>query len=364
MAVDVPSGVNADDGSVAGSAVRADVTVTFGAVKAGLLRFPGASLVGQLYVRSIGLPRGATEGWGYRVLDDAAVAPLLPGRPIDAHKYRLGRVLAVAGSDRYVGAAYLCAAAAARSGCGLVGVASTETVKQVLATRLPEATYPAPPMDLEANPDRAADQVAELLPEYQALLLGPGFGRSGGAERFLRRLLAANGRAKRPVRVVVDADGLALLAGWERWWEQIGADHVLTPHAGEMGRLAGSNGEDSNEAPWATARRVSVEWGQVVVYKGPFTSVAAAKETTWVYPHANPALATAGTGDVLAGLCAGLVAQGARGYDAARLAVVIGARAARRVQAERGWRTLLASDLLEEIPRALSAIERAAEEGT
>ena len=153
VAVDVPSGINADHGSVQGVAIHADVTVTFGGVKEGLLRFPAARLVGRLQPRGIGLPVDAIERQPMRILDEAAVRALLPSRPLDAHKYRFGRVLVVAGSDAYVGAAYLCAAAAARSGCGLVAVASTEAVKRVLATRMPEATYAIGTLDLTQGGD-------------------------------------------------------------------------------------------------------------------------------------------------------------------------------------------------------------------
>ena len=145
------------------------------------------------------------------------------------------------------------------------------------------------------------------------LLLGPGIGRAEPTDRFLRRLLPANAGQERPVPAVIDADALTLLAGWSGWWEQIGAGNVLTPHAGEMARLLASDpdlGEVEGEAPWETARRAAARWRQVIVLKGPFTVVAEPDGRAWVYPHANPALATAGTGDVLAGLVAGLLSQG------------------------------------------------------
>lgn len=358
VAVDVPSGLDADDGSVPGPAIRADVTVTFGAVKSGLLRFPGAHLVGRLEPREIGLPGAEVDRLATRVLDDRAVGPLVPPRPIDGHKYSFGRVLVVAGSDAYLGAACLCTAAAARSGCGWVAVASTQAVKTVLATTLPEATYPTAPLDVEREPDQTADRLAELLPGYRTLLIGPGLGRSPATERFVRRLLQANATSGHAVPAVIDADALSLLAGWDGWWERIGAGHVLTPHAGEMARLVGADAADPSDQPWDSARRFARLWRQVVVLKGPFTAIASNVGQAWVYPHANPALATAGTGDVLAGLCAGLVAQGTPTFDAARLAVVTHARAGRLV-VERGWRSLVASDLLTEIPRALASLERA-----
>ena len=361
VAVDVPSGIDADTGSVPGDVVLADVTVTFGAVKAGLLRFPAASYVGRLVPKRIGIPAGAADHLTVRILDETVVAPLVPVRSLDAHKYKFGRVLVVAGSDRFVGAACLGSEAAARVGAGLVGVVSTEAVKRVLATRLLEATYPLTLVGLDDRPEEAADRVAGLLPEQAVLLLGPGIDRAEPIDRFVRRLLAANAKQERPVPAVIDADALTLLAGWGRWWEQIGKDNVLTPHAGEMARLLASDpdlGEVDEEAPWDAARRAAARWRQVIVLKGPFTTVAEPGGRAWVYPHANPALATAGTGDVLAGLITGLASQGLNALDAARLGIVTHALAGRRIVNSQGLRSLVASDLLPILPIVLSELAR------
>jgi hydroxyethylthiazole kinase-like uncharacterized protein yjeF len=359
IAVDVPSGIDADDGSVPGAAIPADVTVTFGAVKAGLLRFPAARFVGRLVPRPIGLPAGSSDHNLVHVLDEAGVRSLVPSRPLDAHKYRFGRVLVVAGSDRFVGAACLGSEAAARAGAGLVGVVSTEAVKRVLATRLPEATYPYSLTGLGEGPEAEAEDTAEMLAEQASLLLGPGIDRTDPIDRFVRRLLTANASQKRPTPAVIDADALSLLAGWSGWWERIGVGNVLTPHAGEMSRLLASDPDleiVEGEAAWDTARRAATRWQQVIVLKGPFTTVAEPGGRAWVYPHPNPGLATAGTGDVLAGLCAGLLAQGLSPLDASRLTVVTHALAARRLIDSRALRTLLASDLLSELPRVLAAL--------
>ena len=359
VAVDVPSGIDADDGSTPGQVVPADVTVTFGAVKAGLLRFPAASYVGRLVPKPIGLPAGSADRLPVHVLDEALVAPLVPARPLDAHKYKFGRVLVVAGSDRFVGAACLGSEAAARAGAGLVGVVSTEAVKRVLATRLPEATYPLTLAGSDDDPEGAADRVAGLLPEQAVVLIGPGIDRADPIDRFVRRLLPGNAGLDRPAPAVIDADALTLLASWPGWWEQIGSGNVLTPHAGEMSRLLASDpdlGEVEGEAPWETARRAASRWRQVIVLKGPFTTVAEPGGRAWIWPHANPALATAGTGDVLAGLIAGLLSQSMLPLDAARLGVVVHAVAGRRLVERRGAPTLVASDLPPALPAVLSAL--------
>jgi NAD(P)H-hydrate epimerase len=229
----------------------------------------------------------------------------------------------------------------------------------VLATRLPETTYPLTLTHLDRDPEQAAADVAALLPEQSAVLIGPGIGRSAATEQFLRQLLTLNAALPKSVPAVIDADALSLLAGWPGWWEKIGEGNVLTPHAGEMARLLESApilGKIEGEPAWETARRAARLWRQVVVLKGPFTSVSKGEETTWIYPHANAALATAGTGDVLAGLTAGLMAQGVSGSEAAQLAVVAHALAARRVTEHLAGRTLLASDLPDELPPVLSAL--------
>ena len=241
VAVDVPSGIDADDGSAPGAAVYADITVTFGAVKTGLLRFPAAGHVGRLVMARIGLLPGHASTFPSQILDESRVRGFVPNRAADAHKYRVGRVLVVAGSDQYVGAACLCSEAAARAGAGLVGLVSTEAVKRVLATRLPEATYPLTLDDVELRPEHAAEAVAALLADQSALLIGCGIGRSASTSRFLRQLLILNARQAKPTPTVIDADALSLLAEWPRWWEQIGDGNVLTPHAGEMARLLDSD---------------------------------------------------------------------------------------------------------------------------
>jgi hydroxyethylthiazole kinase-like uncharacterized protein yjeF len=355
VAVDVPSGIDADTGAVPGAAVRAAATVTFGGVKAGLLRFPAAAHAGELVVRSIGLPGELVDAQTVFALDAEAVRVCVPARPLDAHKYRFGRVLVVAGSDQFLGAASLCSAAAARSGCGLVAVATSGAVRSALAARLPEATYPVPALDVESGPDESARRVLEVLPLHQALVIGPGLGRSKATARFFRTVMSANGGMSLPVPTVIDADALTLLADWDGWWESIGHDNLLTPHAGELARLCRDQDLVSS-APWQTAAELARRWGQTLVLKGPFTAVGQPDGPTWVYPHANPALATAGTGDVLAGLCGGLVAQGLGRGEAARLAVVAHALAARKIVATRGWRSLIASDLPEVIPATLQQI--------
>lgn len=357
LAVDVPSGIDADSGEVPGTAVRADVTVTLGAVKAGLLRFPAAELVGRLEIRGIGIPPEAMGALPFRILTDDQ-RPATPARPLSAHKYDFGRVMVIGGSARYVGAPCLAAAAAARSGAGLVMLAGPESVRQVASIQLPEATYAEQTVTPETDPDQAASVIEANLGSVSAIVLGPGLGRSENTARFLRQVLTARGTLDTPPPTVVDGDALSLLGEWPEWVSVSGPGLILTPHHGEMGRLLGTPAREVNQEPWSVARAQAQAWGQVVVLKGPFTAIVGPDGETWIHPGANPALATAGTGDVLAGTIGGLVAQGLAPLPAALLGVWAHARAARRVLRRHGWQTLLASDLLPAVPGVLAGHER------
>jgi NAD(P)H-hydrate epimerase len=342
LALDVPSGIDADSGEVPGEAVLADVTLTLGAVKQGLLRFPAAEQVGRLIARDIGIPDDVQTELPYATLDPGE----LPRRPLDAHKYRFGRVLVVAGSDHFLGAPVLCAGGALRVGAGLVTVGSTADVRRTVAAHLPEATYTVDDIALDAS------KVEPYLRSHQAVVIGPGLGRGPRVTEFVAEVL----RKRSTGRIVVDADALVAMSEVREWWTLLPPETVLTPHAGELARLVGELPE--TDAPWEIAARKAREWQCVLVYKGPFTSVATPGGEVQVWPHANPALATGGTGDVLAGICGGLLAQGCSAAEAARKAVAIQALAAERVMHGHPARTLLASDLLGEIPLVVDELTR------
>lgn len=358
LAVDVPSGVDADTGEVPGEAVWADVTVTLGAVKDGLLRFPAADHVGRLVPREIGLPTSGGEDDSVLLLEPGALRQALPRRPQSGHKYTFGRVLVVAGSEAYVGAALLAASAAARAGAGLVTLACPNDVRRAAVTFLPEATYAAADLRWWHDPGEAIEVLLPLLESHSCLVIGPGMGRTKKTVRFIRDLLIARAARAETTPAILDADALFALVGWERWWERVGANVVLTPHGGELARLAPQ--VDSSEVPWRLAGPLAREWGVTLVAKGPHTSVASDQGQVQVWPSANAALATGGTGDVLAGIIGGLVAQGASAFDASRVGVAVHALAAASLLADRGWRTLLASDLLQQVPVELRRLERRA----
>lgn len=357
LAVDVPSGVDADSGAAAGEGVQADATVVLGALKQGLLRFPAAALAGALLDGDIGLPVGALADHPVRTLGEADVLPEVPRRAPDGHKGTFGRVVVAAGSPDYFGAPYLAGAAALRSGCGLLAFAAAPRLQAVLAGLLPEATYLVLPEHAPVErAGEAAVMVGRALGEAQALLIGPGLGRSAGALEFVGRVLAERARAQADVPVVVDADALYALAVEPERLAALGPSAILTPHHGEMARLIGKPAAEVAAHPWETALDAARRWGAVVVLKGPFTVVAVPAGQAWVWPRANPALGTGGTGDVLAGTIAGLLAQGLAPPAAARVGVYVHAAAAFEYLLRSGMDLLLASDLPLAIARQLGRL--------
>ncbi len=358
VAVDLPSGIDADSGEVGGTGLHATWTLSLGCVKAGLLRFPAAEYVGKLVPLDIGLPAESYQGIRQEMLTQADVAALLPRRPMNSNKGTFGRVLAVTGSRNFVGAGYLVGGAAARAGCGLVTLAVPAWQRVPLASLLPEATY-LPLMEM-VDPKTARGNVqaiAETLADCEALAIGPGLGQ-GPAQTELVTAVLTLSRGLERLRTVVDADGLNALSREAEWWKKIGSGHVLTPHPGEMSRLLGVSIGEVNARRWDVAREAAAKWGQTVVLKGAFTVVASPNGDVWISGAALPALASAGTGDVLTGLIAGLMAQGLDGVAAARAGVFLHAAAAELVLAWSDTDRLLAGDLLAAIPVAIAELNR------
>ena len=359
VAVDLPSGLNADTGVVDPGALPADLTVTLAFPKVGLLLFPGASYVGELQVGGIGLPATMPITAGLEMLDDPLVGPTLPRRPLDSNKGTFGKALALVGSSHYIGAAYLVCGAAARIGAGLVTLATTSDLAPFYATMLPEITYAPLPPESDA-PDARARAVLSSLDGYDALAIGPGLGQSQATAALLERIFAgllALPEDRRP-RLLVDADGLNNLAKLDHWWRLLPPHTILTPHPGEMARLRGGatvtgGGADRLTVASAAAR----EWGHIVVLKGACTLIASPEGVIRINGTPNPALASAGTGDVLAGTTVGLLAQGMEPYDAACAAVYLHALAGLRVRAHLGDAGLLAGDLLPELPLARQDVQ-------
>lgn len=353
IAVDVPTGVDADSGTADDLAVRADLTVTFGFSKVGLHMLPGSEHAGRVQVIDIGLPADAAADLPVELIDTGAVRAWLPARPKPANKGTFGRVLVVAGSANYVGAARLCAEACYRAGAGLVTVACAPRLQPSIAPALPEATY-LPLEDAAALTMNGARTIVDALPDYDVLLIGPGLGQAAGVKEAVLHVLEhapANVRA-----CVVDADGLNALAAGEAWASRLSRPCILTPHPGEMSRLLRTPVDAVQPDRLNVVVRRAAEWNSVVVLKGAHTIVAAPDARAAISPYANPLLATAGTGDVLAGAIAGLVAQGVAPFEAAAAGVYVHGLAAEEAGEEFAARGLLASDLLPALPHAMKTV--------
>ncbi len=363
LALDLPTGLNADTGQVDPACPAADLTVTLGRPKAGLLAFPGAAQVGRLEVADIGLPDGLEEEAEIplELLTRSWASSALPARPLNSHKGTFGHVLAVVGSRNYVGAAYLACQAAIRSGAGLVTLAAPESTDAIAAVKLTEVIHLPLPEDQEGrvHPD-AAPLLRRHIGRYTVLLAGCGLGCTGGTAEFIQQLLLADPPLRLPT--VVDADGLNNLARLPQWWQRLGGPAVLTPHPGEMATLTGLTTPQVQQDRVAVARQWAARWNLVLALKGAHTAVAQPGGLVRLSPFANPALASGGTGDVLTGVIAALLAQGLPVADAACLGVYLHGLAAQAVSRRLGDAGVIASDLLDELPRAILSLRRSPED--
>jgi NAD(P)H-hydrate epimerase len=333
LAVDIPSGVRGDTGEVSGSPVVAVRTVTFVALKPGLVQGDGLRLAGQVSVADIGLPPGPSA---IDVMDDGDVATLLPPRRHDGNKWSAA-VLVVAGSPGMVGAAALCARSAYRGGAGMVRLG----VPGASLSDLPVAEAVGVPLPVEGW----SAQALEAASRCAAVVVGPGLGRAASSAGEVRRFVAES-----PVPVVVDADGLFALGRVDGGSAPAARSAVvLTPHDGEYGRLMGVHpGEDRI----AAARRLAGAAGVVALVKGPTTAVADPAGRVLLGMAGTTALATAGTGDVLSGLIGAMIARGVAPLEASALATHVHGRAGARGPAE----GLVAGDLPDRVARVLSGL--------
>jgi len=346
LSIDLPSGVDGDVDVVRGEAVRADFTVTLHALKPALTQYPARALAGEIRVGSLGIPGlfapGPVRRWSTRDL----VAPLLPRRAPDAHKGTAGHVLIVAGSAGKSGAAILATRGALRAGAGLVTVASAPEVIDRILPAMPEAM---------AHPLRAMDgeSLLEALQGRDVLVIGPGIARTEATGAVIVELLSHV-----EVPAVVDADGLnALAAARESLQHLAGArvTPVLTPHPAELARLLECSIADVQADRFGAATRAARDFRAHVVLKGAASVLAHPDGSLEVNSTGNPAMASGGTGDVLAGACGALLAQGLAPADAALVGMYVHGRAG-DVAAEGRTRGLLAWDLAEALPDALAEL--------
>ena len=355
LAVDLPSGLDADTGTADPATLTADLTVTFACPKIGLFRFPGANHLGQLEIADIQIPGHLSDHLSTELITSEMARSLLPPRPLDANKGTFGRLMVVAGSVNYLGAAYLACEAAMRVGMGLVTLATPESLQPILAGKLTEATYL--PLE-ESNAGMigvgAVSTIRGQIANYDGLLLGCGLGQDPSTFEFVKKLLS-DGLSNKPM--VIDADGLNILSEMENWWQSLPEQAVFTPHPGEMSRLMRKPVAKIQENRLEAALTAAGEWNRTVALKGAFTVIASPEGKARICGIANPGLASAGTGDVLAGAIAGFMAQGLSAFDAATCGVYIHAMAGEMVRAEIGDTGMIASDLLLTLPVVINELK-------
>ncbi|MCH8987714.1 MAG: NAD(P)H-hydrate dehydratase [Chloroflexi bacterium] len=370
LALDLPTGLNADTGEVDPFGVPCDLTFALGYPKVGLLNFPGAGHAGEMRVLDIGVPPGLSEETSIllELLDRRWVAENLPQRPLDAHKGNFGHVLVVAGSRNYVGAAYLASQAAVRAGAGLTTLATPKSVYPIAAAKATEPIHLPLPEDEEG---RVSAQAAQVIQEigggsrrYTNIAVGCGLGLSGGTVEFVEDLLFGRSRSREAsglselveLPALVDADGLNNLAQITGWPERGRDLMVLTPHPGEMATLTGLSAEEIQKDRVAVAREYAAKWDVCLVLKGANTVIGEPGGMVRVAPFANPGMSSGGTGDVLSGVIAGLMAQGLAPTVAACCGVYLHGEAGRETVSRLGSTGVAASDLLPEIPAAVKRL--------
>ncbi len=336
-ALDVPSGVHAGTGAVLNTAVRASCTVTFGVNKIGLVLFPGCEYAGEVIVGDIGFPRESVghvtpSSYIYEISDLSR----LPERPARSHKGTFGKVLVVAGSETMSGACFLAAKAAYTAGAGLVRVISTENNRTILLSALPEILF------------SGREEIADGVDWADAIVIGPGLGLDSGAEELMRYVIENS-----PIPTVIDGDGIRLCRNLV---EQLSENFILTPHLKEMGYLTGMSVSELQEDIPGSAMRAAGDWSCIMVQKDARSVVSFGGEN-YINTSGNSGMATGGSGDVLAGVIGGLLAQGMEPFEAAKLGVYLHGLGGDAMREEKSSFSMMASDIIEGISRVLSRKE-------
>ncbi len=354
IALDLPTGLNSDSGEFDLAGLPADKTLSLGYPKLGSAISGDPSLTGEISVLDIGIPTGLDSQVTTELLSHDLAATFLPERPTDGHKGTFGSVLLVGGSQDYVGAVAMATDAATRSGAGLTFVAIPEPVHRQIAGGIPEAMYRSLPLEsnCDIDPSRSAEIVLNLVERSTAVVIGPGLGNSSSTTEFLSIVLA---QTNSDIPLVLDADALNILSGSHRWWDRLENPGVLTPHPGEMSRLMRISTGDVQADRVSVAQEAAKRFGKVIVLKGAATLIASPDGRLAVSPWVNSGLAKGGSGDVLAGLLGGLLAQlPTELFEMAALAVFTHGYAADIARQEFGETGMRATD----VTRQLGAFSR------
>ncbi|MEW6096995.1 MAG: NAD(P)H-hydrate dehydratase [bacterium] len=354
VAIDTPSGLDVDTGFPLGCCIQAWSTFTFGLPKIGLLLHPGAELAGELSLIDISLPKQLLEDENIKVnlLLKEDILPLLPERAEDVHKGSCGKVIIIAGSVGMTGAAVMTSQSCLAMGAGLAILCIPQSLNPIVEVKLTEViTKPLPETQEQTLSLNSYDKIIELVKDVSAVAIGPGLGRNNDIVNLIRKLIP-----KLNVPMVIDADGLFALANNLHILKEKSSPVVITPHHGEMAYLLGVSIDEVKKDRLGVAQRFAQKYQLVVVLKGPRTIIADPEGNTYINSTGNPGMATAGCGDVLTGMIAGLLAQKVSDLDAAKLGVFLHGLAGDLVLEEKGVYSLVASDLIDKIPAAIKKL--------
>ncbi|WP_031515933.1 bifunctional ADP-dependent NAD(P)H-hydrate dehydratase/NAD(P)H-hydrate epimerase [Desulfofalx alkaliphila] len=352
IAVDIPSGLEADTGQIKGPCIRANVTVTFGLPKLGMVLEAGVAVTGEMVVADISLPKPLLAGRKMNLLQRNRVRQWIPRRRLAAHKGNFGRVLVVAGSVGMGGAALLTATACLRSGAGLVTLAMPEQLHDGIVGAAPEVMTLPLPQENGVLTAKALGALVDKLKFMDVLAVGPGLTRRDEAVDLVHQLLPHVN-----IPVVIDADGLNAVAKDLAVLERVAGPVVLTPHPGEMARLLGVTVDEVQQNRISLTRQCAEKWACTVLLKGARTLVATPQGEIYINPTGNPGMATAGSGDVLTGVIAALMAQGLPPAEAAAAGAYLHGMAGDYGALQLGMTGLTAGDILENLPRCIKEVE-------
>lgn len=347
ISVDIPSGINSSTAGIMGIAIKADMTVTFGAVKVGNILYPGAEYSGKVIVADIGFPQFVidSKAGNKRILNDDDIAKKIPPRKKNSNKGTYGKLLVVAGSVNMCGAAYLCAKAAYRMGTGLVRVFTPDENRVIMQTLLPEAVLET----YKGEPD--VGRIDKFISESDCIVCGPGMGTGENTKILVSRVLASG------KKTILDADALNQISKDNELNNLFHKDVVITPHVGEFSRLIDVDKDEIKKKPFEYATSYAEKYGITCVLKDARTITACADGSSYVNVSGNPGMSKGGSGDVLAGVIAALVCQGVQVCDAASVGVAIHGRAGDIAAKKHGEYAMIASELVDSIKEVMKQYE-------
>ena len=353
IACDIPSGIDATTGVADKNTFQADQTIAAGPVKLGSLTYPARKFVGEIHGTHIGLPEALLETLPGQMITISRLKKCLPKRSLNAHKGSHGRVLIIAGSAKFRGAAVLACSGALRTGAGYVTLASIEEVVATAAFLTPSITFEPLPSDSGIIAANASQHMIDLTCKYSATVLGPGISEGSGISALVTDFLSKTRERK---HLVLDADALNTLKPLEATVAKSSASCVLTPHPGELARMLDTTTETINNDRFAAAHEGAKRSNATLVLKGAATIVASPNGKYGIAPQIAPALATAGSGDVLAGIVGSLLAQGMRSFEGTLAAVLVHNIAGIRAANQIGVAGTVADDLPRFIPEILAGM--------